>query len=214
MGEVEIELPDKPIKAISVTVLSGDETGTVIFDDGTTVDFDASYWRVCDFFDGSYTVIGEQVSDWLAFRPSDGRTHRCLSAAGTFFLMTRVTNHAARRTKERLGLPKKLSHKNAENALRYGIRHSDTSGSLHRYIRRWLVTVAGKRNSPCCIGLTRHGRTSRHQRSVRTSMPACPSTAGQLLRSAWLPRWMPEDFGWITGAGSGRMRSWRLCPRV
>ena len=48
--------------------------------------------------------------------------------------MTRVTNHAARRTKERLGLPKKLSHKNAENALRYGIRHSDTSGSLNRYI--------------------------------------------------------------------------------
>lgn len=43
--------------------------------------------------------------------------------------MTRVTNHAARRTKERLGLPKKLSHKNAENALRYGIRHSDTSGA-------------------------------------------------------------------------------------
>lgn len=72
--EVKIELPDKPIKAISVTVLSGDETGTVIFDDGTTVDFDASYWRICDFFDGSYTVIGEQVSDWLAFRPSVGRT--------------------------------------------------------------------------------------------------------------------------------------------
>ena len=48
--------------------------------------------------------------------------------------MTRVTDHAARRTKERLGLPKKLSHKNAENALRYGIRHSDTSGSLNRYI--------------------------------------------------------------------------------
>ena len=47
--------------------------------------------------------------------------------------MTRVTNHAARRTKERLGLSKKLSHKNAENALRYGIRHSDTSGSLNRY---------------------------------------------------------------------------------
>lgn len=54
--EVKIELPDKPIKAISVTVLSGDETGTVIFDDGTTVDFDASYWRICDFFDGSYIL--------------------------------------------------------------------------------------------------------------------------------------------------------------
>ncbi len=72
--EVKIELPDKPIKAISVTVLSGDETGTVIFDDGTTVGFDASNSRICNFFDGSYTVIGEQIFDWLAFKPSDGCT--------------------------------------------------------------------------------------------------------------------------------------------
>lgn len=72
--EAKIELPDKPIKAISVTVLSGDETGTVIFDDGTTVGFDASNSRICNFFDGSYTVIGEQIFDWLAFKPSDGRT--------------------------------------------------------------------------------------------------------------------------------------------
>lgn len=158
--EVKIELPDKPIKAISVTVLSGDETGTVIFDDGATVDFDASYWRICDFFDGSYTVIEEQVSDWLAFRPSDGRTAAYLRA-GTFFLMARVTNHAARRTKERLGLPKKLSHKNAENALRYGIRHSDTSGSLNRYISAlyWKHETANNVRIYCNNVYIFHGET-------------------------------------------------------
>lgn len=48
--------------------------------------------------------------------------------------MARVTNHAARRTKERLGISKRLSEKNADKALQMGIRHSDTSGSLHRYI--------------------------------------------------------------------------------
>lgn len=48
--------------------------------------------------------------------------------------MTRVTKHAAKRMKERLGISKSTSEKNAEKALRLGIRHSDTSGSLHRYI--------------------------------------------------------------------------------
>lgn len=48
--------------------------------------------------------------------------------------MARVTDHAARRTKERLGISKRISEKNADKALQMGIRHSDTSGSLHRYI--------------------------------------------------------------------------------
>lgn len=48
--------------------------------------------------------------------------------------MARVTNHAAKRTKERLGIPKRISEKNADQALKLGIKHSDTSGSLHRYI--------------------------------------------------------------------------------
>lgn len=48
--------------------------------------------------------------------------------------MAHVTKHAVRRTKERLGLPKRTSEKNAEKALKEGIRHKDTSGSLHRYI--------------------------------------------------------------------------------
>ena len=48
--------------------------------------------------------------------------------------MAHVTDHAARRTKERLGISKRISEKNADKALRMGIRHSDTSDSLHRYI--------------------------------------------------------------------------------
>ncbi len=48
--------------------------------------------------------------------------------------MVYVTKHATQRTKERLGLPKRLTLKNAEKALKDGIRHRETSGSLHRYI--------------------------------------------------------------------------------
>ena len=48
--------------------------------------------------------------------------------------MAHVTDHAARRTKERLGISKRISEKNADKALQMGIRHSETSGSLHRYI--------------------------------------------------------------------------------
>lgn len=48
--------------------------------------------------------------------------------------MAHVTNHAAQRTKERLGISKRIAEKNADKALQMGIKHSDTSGSLHRYI--------------------------------------------------------------------------------
>ena len=48
--------------------------------------------------------------------------------------MVNVTNHATKRTKERLGLSKKLTTKNAERALVEGLHHRDTGGSLYRYI--------------------------------------------------------------------------------
>lgn len=49
-------------------------------------------------------------------------------------MAAKVTDHATKRTKERLGLPKKLATKNAERALQEGLRHRDTGGSLFRYI--------------------------------------------------------------------------------
>lgn len=71
---VEVELPDKPIMCIFVSVISGDETGTVQFDDSTSICFDASKSRILDFNDGSYIVSGEDIPKWLAFAPSDART--------------------------------------------------------------------------------------------------------------------------------------------
>lgn len=87
--------------------------------------------------------------------------------------MTRVTNHAARRTKERLGLPKKLSHKNAENALRYGIRHSDTSGSLNRYISAlyWKHETANNVRIYCNNVYIFHGETPYNDFSAAAEIP-------------------------------------------
>lgn len=48
--------------------------------------------------------------------------------------MVYVTDHAVKRAKERLGLPKGVTSKNAERALYNGIRHGETSGSLRRYL--------------------------------------------------------------------------------
>ena len=39
---VNIEIPDKPIKRIHVRILTGDETGMILFEDGTQLGFDAS----------------------------------------------------------------------------------------------------------------------------------------------------------------------------
>ena len=51
-----------------------------------------------------------------------------------------VTAHAQKRTKERVGLPKRAVEKNAERALREGITHAETSGSLRRYMDSLFLT--------------------------------------------------------------------------
>lgn len=45
-----------------------------------------------------------------------------------------VTKHAAKRTKERVGLSKKIADKNAQKALECGITHAETTGRLSRYL--------------------------------------------------------------------------------
>lgn len=46
----------------------------------------------------------------------------------------RTTKHSRKRTKDRLGLSKKLADKNAQKALERGITHSEAKGSLSRYL--------------------------------------------------------------------------------
>ncbi len=71
---VEIILPEKVISRIDVDVITGDETGTVHFADGTELDFDASEDRMMDYYDGCYSVSGENVGKWLSFEPSYKKT--------------------------------------------------------------------------------------------------------------------------------------------
>ena len=69
----EIQLPDKDIKLLHVAILSGDETGYVQFEDGTILEFDASNCRCQSFYDGSYTVLGEEkIEDWIDWKPQAG----------------------------------------------------------------------------------------------------------------------------------------------
>lgn len=65
----EVEILDKPIQSILVTILSGDETGTVYFEDGTEQRFDASDCRNTDHFDGAYVVNGDEVTKWTSINP-------------------------------------------------------------------------------------------------------------------------------------------------
>ena len=45
-----------------------------------------------------------------------------------------VTNHAKDRTRERVGLPKRVVEKNAVKAFDEGLKHGDLSGSLKRFV--------------------------------------------------------------------------------
>lgn len=67
---VEVELPDKEIKVILVQVLTGDETGYVLFEDGSQLSFDASTTRVTDYDDGLYIVTREYLAEWFNWEPT------------------------------------------------------------------------------------------------------------------------------------------------
>lgn len=66
---VEIETLNKPIDHIHVVILSGDETGTIFYEDGTKQVFDASDCRQNSFYDGCYDVAKEDVAWWMAYVP-------------------------------------------------------------------------------------------------------------------------------------------------
>ena len=45
-----------------------------------------------------------------------------------------LTDHAAKRAKERLGVPKRAALKNADRALEHGLRLDNATGDLKRYM--------------------------------------------------------------------------------
>ena len=62
-----VELKPVAIIAISVTILSGDETIDVYYEDGTVEYFDSSDNRIEDHFDGNYVVLGDKLKEWYRF---------------------------------------------------------------------------------------------------------------------------------------------------
>ena len=73
---VDIDIPDKEIASISIIVISGDETGTIHFKDGSSICFGGSdsLVRLLDIYDYSYLVTGSQIEEWINFEPVEGLT--------------------------------------------------------------------------------------------------------------------------------------------
>ena len=71
---VEVELPNKDIESIFVTIVSGDEIVTFNFVDGTSLTRDSSSSRNMDFYDGNYMVCRNKVKEWIDFKPTHGKT--------------------------------------------------------------------------------------------------------------------------------------------
>ena len=69
---IEVDTGDEPIYPITVPPLSGDETGLIVFEDGTTQAFDASERRFIDYFDVQYVVPGNQIEKWASIKPHVG----------------------------------------------------------------------------------------------------------------------------------------------
>ena len=51
-----------------------------------------------------------------------------------------LTNHGEKRIKDRIGISKKSSYKNAEKALKYGFDQSKTKGKFNRYLTKLYFT--------------------------------------------------------------------------
>lgn len=59
----EIEL-EKHVKMIFVTVITGDEIISIIYEDGSTSCYDSSSCRRRDYYDGHYVVNSDQIEEW------------------------------------------------------------------------------------------------------------------------------------------------------
>lgn len=59
----------------------------------------------------------------------------------------KVTKHGIKRTKERVGLSKKLADKNAQKALDFGIKHSETKGSLNKFMNALYLKYKNSNNT-------------------------------------------------------------------
>lgn len=80
----DCELKPINIIAISVTILSGDETIDVYYEDGTVEYFDSCDNRIENHFDGNYVVMGDEITKWFNFKKYLGHNDIAYKRQGDF----------------------------------------------------------------------------------------------------------------------------------
>lgn len=65
----EVDLPDKEIKTISVSIVSGDEVVSIVYIDDTLDFYDSSKTRADNINNGHYIVKGRDIEKFINWKP-------------------------------------------------------------------------------------------------------------------------------------------------
>ena len=103
--------------------------------------------------------------------------------------MSKITQTAVQRTKDRLGLSKRLAEKTAQKALDSGIKHAEAKGSLKRYFD-YLYLSHGNGNN---IRVYNHNVYIFHEKTLITILPL-PRKYHAVADKLQKRRSYPDDF--------------------
>lgn len=67
---VEIDTKGRKVASISVDVISGDERIEIMYENGSFVMVDSSSNRYIDYYNGSYELSGDKLSEWMKYTPA------------------------------------------------------------------------------------------------------------------------------------------------
>lgn len=68
---VEIDTKGRKVARISVDVISGDECIEIMYENGSFVMVDSSSNRYIDYYNGSYELSGDKLSEWMRYTPTE-----------------------------------------------------------------------------------------------------------------------------------------------
>ena len=63
----EIDIGDKTIEFIFVSIISGDEKISIVFTDKTSSSYDSSNTRDINWNDGDYVVSKDRIDEWIDY---------------------------------------------------------------------------------------------------------------------------------------------------
>lgn len=77
--EKVFEIPGEAIKKLDITMISGDEIVTVVYETGLELEFDSSNTRIENLDIDCYSVTGDDIQRWMAWKPANGDPHPAYS---------------------------------------------------------------------------------------------------------------------------------------